>query len=157
MEGSEKVIKELNRTLSAKLTAIVQYMVHAKMCEAWGYAKLAAATKKRAIDEMHHAEGLIERALFLEGKLVVEVPLSPKIGGDPKSQLDLDLRAEAHAAKQYNTAVAACVDEGDNGTRQLFLKMIHDEEHHADYLEMQLDLIGKLGIRNYLCEQMQGG
>jgi bacterioferritin len=156
MQGSEKVINELNRALSAELTAIVQYMVQAEMCEAWGYGKLAATTKKRAIVEMHHGEGLIERILFLEGKPAVEVPLTPKIGDDPKAQLELDLQDEADAIKQYNAAVAACVAEGDHGTRQLFLKMIHDEEEHADYLETQLDLIGKLGMPNYLSGQMQG-
>jgi bacterioferritin len=154
MQGSQKVINELNRALSAELSAIVQYMVQAEMCEAWGYAKLAAATKKRAIEEMHHGEGLIERILFLEGKPAVEIPLTPKIGDDPKAQLELDLHDETDAIKQYNAAVAVCVAEGDNGTRQLFLKMIEDEENHADYLETQLDLIGKLGIQNYLVEQM---
>jgi bacterioferritin len=156
MQGNEKVINELNRALSAELTAIVQYMVQAEMCEAWGYRKLAAATKKRAIEEMLHAEGLIERILFLEGKPAVEIPLTPKVGDDPKAQLDLDLQDETDAIKQYNAAVAVCVAEGDNGTRQLFLKMIHDEEQHADYLETQLDLIGKLGMENYLSGQMQG-
>jgi len=156
MQGNEKVINELNRALSAELIAIVQYMVQAEMCEAWGYGKLAAATKKRAIEEMRHAEGLIERILYLDGKPAVEVPLTPKIGDDPKAQLELDLHDEADAIQQYNAGVAVCVAEGDNGTRQLFLKMIQDEEEHADYLEAQLDLIGKLGIQNYLSGQMQG-
>ncbi len=156
MQGTEKVINELNRALSAELTAIVQYIVQAEMCEAWGYRKLAAATKKRAIEEMHHAEGLIERVVFLGGNPKVEVPLTPKIGDDPKAQLELDLHDEADAIRQYNAAVAVCVAEGDNGTRQLFLKMIHDEEQHADYLETQLDLIGNLGIQNYLSEEMKG-
>lgn len=156
MRGNKKVIDELNRALSAELTAIVQYMVQAEMCEAWGYGKLGAVTKKRAIQEMHHAEGLIERILFLDGKPAVAVPLTPKIGDDPKAQLELDLHDEADAIKQYNAAVAVSVAEGDNGTRQLFLKMIQDEEEHADYLEMQLNLVGKLGIQNYLSGQMQG-
>lgn len=156
MQGNEKVINELNRALSAELTAIVQYMVQAEMCDGWGYATLGATTKKRAIEEMRHAEGLIERILFLEGKPAVEVPLTPKVGDDPKAQLELDLHDEADAIKQYNAAVAVCVAEGDNGTRQLFLKMIHDEEQHADYLETQLGLISKLGIQNYLSGQMQG-
>lgn len=156
MRGNKKVINELNQALSAELTAIVQYMVQAEMCEAWGYGKLAAVTKKRAIQEMHHAEGLLERILFLDGKPAVDVPLTPKIGDDPKAQLELDLHDEADAVKQYNAAVAVSVAEGDNGTRQLFLKMIQDEEEHADYLEAQLDLIGKLGIQNYLSGQLQG-
>jgi bacterioferritin len=157
MRGNKNVINELNRALSAELTAIVQYMVQAEMCEAWGYEKLATATKKRAIEEMHHAENLIERILFLEGKPAVDVPLTPKIGDDPKAQLELDLHDEADAIQQYNAAVAVCAAEGDHGTRQLFLKMIHDEEQHADHLETQLDLIAKLGLQNYLSGQLQKG
>jgi bacterioferritin len=157
MKGKEEVINELNRALSAELTAIVQYMVQAEMYEAWGYGKLVAATKKPAIEEMHHAEGLIERILFLEGKPAVDVPLSPKIGDDPKAQLDLGLHDEADAIRQYNAAMQVCAQEGDSGTRELFLKMIRDEEEHADFLETQLDLINKLGVQNYLSAQMQGG
>lgn len=156
MGGNKKVINELNRALSAELIAIVQYMVQAEMCEAWGYGKLADATKKRAIEEMRHAEGLIERILFLDGKPAVEVPLTPKIGDDPKAQFEFDLQDETDAIRQYNAAVAVCVTEGDDGTRQLFLKMIHDEEEHADYLETQLDLIRRLGVQNYLSGQLQG-
>ena len=157
MRGSEKVIAELNRALSAELTAIVQYMVQAEMCESWGYKALAAQTKKRAIEEMRHAEGLIERILFLDGKPAVETALKPTIGDTAKAQLELDLHDEADAVKQYNAAMAVCMKEGDNGTRELFLKMIHDEERHADYLETQLGLIGTLGTQNYLSEQLEGG
>jgi bacterioferritin len=156
MQGNEKVIHELNRALSAELTAIVQYMVQAEMCESWGYEQLGAKTKARAIEEMRHAEGLIERILFLEGKPTVEIPLTPKIGDDPKAQLELDYHDEAEALKQYNVAAGVCVTEGDYGTRQLFLKMIQDEEEPADYLEMQLDLIDKLGVQNYLSGRIQG-
>ena len=156
MQGKEKVINELNRALSAELSAIVQYMVQAEMCENWGYARLAATTKKRAFEEMHHAEGLIERILFLDGKPAVEVALTPKIGQDPKAQLQLDLEDEADAVKQYNSAAATCAREGDNGSRELFEKMIRDEERHTDYLEAQLDMIGKIGLATYLSEQMRG-
>ena len=124
MKGSKKAVTELNRALSAELSAIVQYMVQAEMCESWGYSKLAAATKKRAIEEMHHAEHLIERILFLDGKPTVAVPLTPRIGDDPKAQLELDLEDESGAVKQYNAAVAVCVAEGDFGTRDLFQKII---------------------------------
>jgi bacterioferritin len=156
MQGSKKIIIELNRALSAELTAIVQYMVQAEMCDNWGYKQLGARTKARAIEEMHHAEGLIERIIFLEGKPLVEIPLAPKIGDEPKTQLQLDLHDEADAIKQYNAAMAVCQSEGDNGSRLLFLKMLQDEEHHADYLETQLDLIEKIGIQNYLSQQMEG-
>jgi len=157
MRGNKKVINELNRALSAELIAVVKYMVQAEMSKAWGYGKLAAATKKRAIEEMRHAEGLIERIVYLDGKPAVDVPLTPKIGDDPKAQLELDFKDEADAIRQYNVAMAVCVAEGDNGTRQLFLKMLHDEEQHADYLEAQLGLISQLGIQNYLAGQLQSG
>ena len=155
MKGSKKAVTELNRALSAELSAIVQYMVQAEMCESWGYSKLAAATKKRAIEEMHHAEHLIERILFLDGKPTVAVPLTPRIGDDPKAQLEIDLEDESGAVKQYNAAVAVCVAEGDFGTRDLFQKMIQDEEQHADYLETQLGLIDKLGMQVYLSQQLK--
>jgi bacterioferritin len=157
MRGNEKVINELNRALSAELTAIVQYMVQAEMCDNWGYRKLGGATKKRAIEEMRHAEGLIERILFLDGIPAVEVAIEPKIGASVEAQLELDLRDEVDAVKQYNAAVAMCRQEADNGTRELFEKMIRDEEMHTDYLEAQLRVISEVGIQNYLSEQMQGG
>ena len=155
MQGNEKVIHELNRALSAELTAIVQYMVQAEMCDNWGYKKLAATTKKRAIEEMHHAEGLIERILFLDGKPAVEMTLNPKIGDNAKAQLELDLQDEVDAIKQYNAAAALCAQEGDNGTRERFEQMIKDEERHTDYLEAQLDLISKVGLQNYLSQLTQ--
>ena len=157
MQGKEKVINQLNRALSAELTAIVQYMVQAEMCDNWGYGRLGAATKKRALEEMRHAEGLIERILFLDGIPAVEVALEPKIGASVKAQLELDLHDEADAVKQYNAAVEICRQEGDNGTRELFEKMIKDEETHTDYLEAQLRVISEVGIQNYLSEQIGGG
>lgn len=156
MRGNDKVISELNRALSAELSAIVQYMVQAEMCDNWGYKKLGAATKKRAIEEMRHAEGLIERILFLEGTPVVAAALQPKIGARPQAQLELDLQDEADAVKQYNAAVDICRQEGDNGSRELFEKLIKDEETHTDYLETQLRLISEVGIQNYLSDQTQG-
>ena len=155
MQGNEKVIHELNRALSAELTAIVQYMVQAEMCDNWGYKTLGATTKKRAIEEMHHAEGLIERILFLDGKPAVEMTLNPKIGENAKAQLELDLQDEVEAIKQYNAASALCAQVGDNGTRERFEQMIKDEERHTDYLEAQLDLISKVGLQNYLSQLTQ--
>ncbi len=154
MKGHTKVIKELNAALSAELTAIVQYMVQAEMCANWGYGGLGATTKKRAIEEMRHAEGLIERILFLDGLPAVGVGLTPKIGKNVKAHLETDLQDELDAIKQYNAAVAVCEKEGDNGSRELFEKMIHDEERHTDYLEAQLHAIGEMGIDNYLATQM---
>jgi bacterioferritin len=155
MKGNEKVINELNRAVSAELTAIVQYMVQAEMCDNWGYGKLGEATKKRAIQEMRHAEGLIERILFLDGTPAVALALEPKIGASVKAQLEVDLHDEVDAIKQYNAAAALCRQEGDNGSRELFEKMIKDEEMHTNYLETQLRVISEVGLQNYLSEQMR--
>ena len=154
MKGNNKVIKELNAALSSELTAIVQYMVQAEMHNNWGYNGLGGITKRRAIEEMHHAEGLIERLLFLDSTPTVDVTLKPRIGKNVKSHLETDLQDELDAVKQYNAAAEVCVGEGDNGTRDLFEKMIKDEERHTDYLEAQLQSIKDMGIENYLSMQM---
>lgn len=156
MKGSAKVIKELNAALSAELTAIVQYMVQAEMHANWGYGGLAAITKKRAIEEMRHAEGLIERIIFFDTTPDVSVALTPQIGKNVKAHLETDLADELDAVKQYNAAAAVCVSEGDNGSRELFEKMIRDEENHSLYLEGQLHIIKEAGIENYLATQMDG-
>lgn len=155
MHGSEKVIKALNDNLSDELTAIVQYIVQSEMCDNWGYKRLAGLTKKRAIEEMKHAEALIERVIFLDGIPAVNVPLKPQAGTDVKSQFEIDLKDELGAIKGYNEAIRLCREEGDNGTRELFEKNLHDEEIHADYLETQLVTIEQIGIANYLAEQMK--
>lgn len=154
MQGNEKVINELNTALNAELTAIVQYMVQAEMHNNWGYGRLGEITKRRAIEEMHHAEGLIERILFLDSNPEVDVKLTPRIGKDVKSHLETDYQDELDAVKQYNAAAAVCVREGDNGSRELFEKMIKDEERHSLYLEGQLQAIQDTGIENYLATQM---
>lgn len=154
MQGNRKVIKELNTALLAELTAIVQYMVQAEMCDNWGYRRLGALTKKRAIQEMHHAEGLIERIIFLDGTPEIEVGLKPQVGRDVKAQLEFDLRDELDAVKQYNRSINICEDSGDNGSRELFEGMVEDEENHVDFLEAQLQAVADMGIANYLAEQM---
>lgn len=154
MRGSENVIQELNSALSAELTAIVQYIVHAEMCDNWGYHRLGAYIKKQAIDEMRHAEGVIERILFLEGTPQVGVGLKPEVGPSVKAQLENDLRAERDAVRQYNAAVAVCAKAGDNASRELFERMVKDEEQHTLFLESQLGMIKEMGLENYLAEQM---
>src|SRR5678815_54537 len=157
MKGSDKVITELNAALSAELTAIVQYMVQAEMHANWGYGGLSAITKKRAIEEMHHAEGLIERILFLDGMPSVDVALTPRIGKNVKAHLETDYQDEVDAVKQYNAAAEVCVTDNDNGSRDLFEKMIKDEERHANYLEGELHSIREMGVENYLSQQMDHG
>ena len=156
MRGNEEVIQQLNDALKAELTAIVQYIVHAEMCQNWGYHQLGGYIKKQAIDEMKHAEGLIERILFLDGTPKVDVMPTPRIGASVKAQLENDLAAELEAVGQYNSSVAICGSAGDNASRALFERMAADEEQHTDFLEAQLFLIGEVGLDNYLAQQIHG-
>jgi bacterioferritin len=157
MRGNDKVIAQLNAALSAELTAIAQYMVQAEMCHNWGYERLGALTKKRAIEEMRHAEGLIERIIFLDAAPEVKVALRPQIGASVKEQLEIALKDEVEASAQYNNAAKICVAQSDDGSRVLFEKMIQDEERHVDFLEAQLHSIKEMGIANYLAEQLKDG
>jgi len=154
MKGNENVLGELNKALAAELTAIVQYIVHAEMAHNWGYKTFGNYIKKQAIDEMRHAEGLIERILFLDGVPQVDLKLAPAIGPNVKRQIENDLAAEKEAVGQYNASVAVCAAAGDNGTRELFEKMVKDEEEHTDWLEAQLTMIAEMGIENYLSRQL---
>jgi len=157
MRGNEKVIEQLDAALSAELTAIVQYMVQAEMCDSWGYHRLGALTKARAIEEMHHAEGLIERIIFLDGMPSVDIPLTPKVGATVQQQLETDYADEEGAVREYNDAAKICREVGDAGSKDLFEKMIQDEERHADFLEQQLHSIKEMGIGAYLSQQLLGG
>jgi bacterioferritin len=154
MQGDKKVIEQLNAALSAELTAIAQYMVQAEMCESWGYQRLAGLTKTRAIKEMHHAEGLIERIIFLDGTPAINIPLTPKVGATVEQQLKLDYDDEIGAVRQYNAAANVCREVGDAGTKDLFDRMIQDEEGHADFLESQIHSIKEMGIGAYLSQQL---
>lgn len=157
MRGNEKVLEQLNSALSSELTAIVQYMTQSEMCHNWGYKRLADLTKTRAIEEMKHAEGLIERIIFLDGTPVVDVGLIPRLGENVQQQLEIDLEDEHDAVKQYNSSVQVCEEAKDNGSRELFEGMINDEERHVDFLEAQLQSIKDMGIANYLAQQLQDG
>lgn len=140
--------------LSAELTAIVQYMTQSEMCQNWGYKRLGQRTKARAIEEMKHAEGLIERVIFLDEVPSVDVALKPQLGRNVQQQMEVNLKDEHDAVRQYNQAVKVCVEAGDEGSRFLFEQMIKDEERHVDYLEAQLHSIEEIGIANYLAEQL---
>jgi len=157
MRGNEIVIEQLNAALKAEFTAILQYMVHAEMQSNWGYYALGGYIKKQAIDEMRHAESLIERILFLDGVPKVDIMTAPQIGANVKAQLENDLAAELEAVRQYNEAVRICAEARDNGSRDLFEKMVKDEEAHTDWLEAQLTAIGEMGYQNYLTQQMKNG
>jgi bacterioferritin len=152
MKGNPKVIKELNDALREELTAINQYFLHAEMCENWGYKKLADYIKKQSIDEMKHAEVLIERVLFLDGTPSME-PLRLTIGDNVRRMIESDLELELGAVKQYNAAVQIATQEKDNGSRDLLVKLLKDEEDHVDWLEAQLHQIKEVGYERYLSLQ----
>jgi bacterioferritin len=153
MKGNPKVLSELNKALREELTAINQYFLHAEMCENWGYHKLSEYIKKQSIGEMKHAEVLMERILFLDGTPSM-MPMELKIGNTVKGMLESDLTLEVSAVRQYNDAVAIATKEGDNGSRDLFVKLLKDEEDHVDFLEAQLHQIKELGYERYLSMQM---
>ena len=152
MHGNPKVIAELNAALKEELTAINQYFIHAEMCESWKYDKLGSYIKKQSIDEMKHAEVLIERILFLDGSPSMK-PLELNVGGNVKGMIESDLSLELSAVKQYNTAVQVATDEKDNGSRDLLVKLLKDEEDHVDWLEAQLHQIKEMGYERYLSIQ----
>jgi bacterioferritin len=154
MKGSAKVIKILNDLLAEELTAINQYMVHSEMCDDWGYQKLHKAIEKQAIDEMKHAEWLIGRILFLEGSPTVSKLNKMAIGKTVKDMVLNDYDAEVMAVKQYNAAIKAAVEAGDNGTRDLLTKILKDEEAHVDWEEVQRVQIDQMGLEIYLTNQV---
>lgn len=154
MKGNETIIETLNALLADELTAINQYMVHSEMCADWGYAELHEAIEKRAITEMRHAEKLIGRVLFLEGRPLVSKLNDLRIGADVPSQLQHDLEAEQGAVRDYNAAVEQARKLGDNGTRALLESILSDEEDHLDWLETQLSQIEQMGLSSYLVEQV---
>lgn len=146
-------MSELNKALREELTAINQYFLHAEMCENWGYHKLSEYIKKQSIGEMKHAEVLMERILFLDGTPSM-MPLELKVGGTVRAMIESDLALEVSAVKEYNDAVAIATKEGDNGSRDLFVQLLKDEEDHVDFLEAQMHLIEELGYERYLSMQM---
>jgi len=154
MKGNPLVLEQLNRTLREELTAINQYFLHAEMCENWGYEKLSKYIKKQSIDEMKHAEIIMERILFLDGTPSME-PLALTIGASVKEMLASDLKLEVGAVAMYNEAVKIASDNLDNGSRDLFVKLLKDEEEHVDWLEAQEHLIKELGYERYLSMQMK--
>ncbi len=157
MHGDKKVIAQLNSGLSSELTAIVQYMTQSEMCQNWGYKHLAERTKARAIEEMKHAEGFIERIIFLDSIPTVDVGLKPQLGSKVQEQMEINLNDEQDAVRQYNQAVKVCTEAKDDGSRALFERLIKDEERHVDYLEAQIHSIKEMGIANYLSQQLEGG
>jgi bacterioferritin len=156
VKGDAKIIAVLSEALKAELTAINQYFLHAEMCENWGYERMAAHTRAESIEEMTHAEKLIERILYLDGTPNMSDYFKINIGQNMKTQLQNDLQLEYDAVKRLNEGIRTCTAAGDNGSRELLEKILSDEEHHIDWLEGQLHAIGEMGIENYLAQQLHG-
>ncbi len=154
MQGNPKIIDQLNGLLADELTAISQYMVHSEMCDDWGYEELHKMVEKRAITEMKHAESLIGRILFLEGKPVVSKLKEMHIGAEVEAQFHNDRRAEYDAIQAYNDAIREAAELGDNGTKGLLESIEKDEEAHVDEIESQLELISQMGLQIYLSRQI---
>ncbi|HEY3277839.1 MAG TPA: bacterioferritin [Syntrophorhabdaceae bacterium] len=154
MKGNERVIEHLNARLAEELSAINQYMVHAEMCENWKYIRLHGTIRERAIVEMKHAEKLIERILFLEGRPTVSNLTPIFIGGHVPEMHQNDHGAESGAIKGYNESIRLAVEMGDNGTRELLQSILTEEEGHIDWIEAQLDQIEQVGVQMYLSEQI---
>lgn len=154
MQGDPEVIELLNEVLTAELTTINQYFIHAKMCENWGYTRLARKVHEESIDEMRDAESIIERILYLEGTPNLQRLGSVLVGETVPEQLDLDAEIERAAIERYNRGIALAVAKGDNGTRELLEEKLTGEEEHLDWIETQQRLIAEVGLANYLAQQM---
>lgn len=155
MKGSREVIDVLNEVLAAELVAINQYFLHAKMCRNWGYDRLADYIRKESIDEMKHAETLVERILFLEGLPNLQRLDKLHIGQTVPELLQCDLDLEYRAVKRLNDGIMVCRDKGDHATEDLLKKILVSEEEHVDWIETQIGLIQKLGETAYLAEQLR--
>jgi bacterioferritin len=155
MQGDPAVIEILNELLTAELTVINQYFIHAKMCDNWGYDRLATKVREESIDEMRDAEKLIDRILYLEGTPNLQRMNHVGVGETVPEQFELDSEQERAAIGRYNRAIALCVEKGDNGTRDMLDDILRGEEDHLDWLESQQELIRLVGVENYLAQQFR--
>lgn len=155
MKGDPKLIETLNSLLADELTAVNQYMVHSEMCESWGYGKLHEIIEKRAIQEMKHAESLINRILFLEGLPVVSELRKIYIGDEVPKMLEFDHKSEFEAIKAYNTAIKLAGEVGDFATRELLEKILQDEDKHIDEIEELMDQVKQMSLPIFLTTQIK--
>jgi bacterioferritin len=155
MKGDAEVIEILNAVLSAELTGINQYFIHAMMCANWRYKKLAEHTRKESIEEMQHAQEVIERILYFDGVPNMQRYLKVNVGQTVPEQHEFDLALEKEAVARLNNGVELCRTKGDNGSRALLEKLLRDEEEHVDWLEAQLQQIKDMGVQNYLAQQIE--
>lgn len=155
MKGNEEVLNLLNQLLTNELTAINQYFIHAKMCENWGYERLASKVRAESIDEMRHADQVISRILFLEGVPNMQRYHKVRVGETVKEQLEVDLQLEYSAIAFLNQGIETSRKIGDNATEDMLTKILVGEEEHTDWLETQLELIRQIGEQNYLAQQLR--
>jgi bacterioferritin len=156
MKGNDKLVATLNDLLADELSAISQYMVHSEMCNSWGYVKLHKAIEGQAMDEMHHAEWLIERILFLEGVPVVSKLKPMKIGASVKDMIVNDEEAEGGAVAAYNAGIKLAREVSDEATAELLVKILKMEEGHVEWAEKQRAQIAQMGLEGYLSLQSEG-
>jgi bacterioferritin len=154
MQGDPAVVELLNEVLTGELTAINQYFIHAEMCENWGYERLSEHIRKESVEEMKHAEELIERLLYLEGVPNMQRYSPVRVGETVKEQLELDLALEGEALSRLNRGIATCVEKSDNGSRELLERILVSEEEHVDWLETQLEAMRQVGEERYLAQQL---
>jgi bacterioferritin len=154
MRGDDEIIELLNEVLTAELTAINQYFVHAKMCRNWGYERLAEHIRAESIDEMKHAEVLIDRILYFDGTPNLQRLFPLRVGETVAEQFEADLQVEYAAVERLNNGIAMCVAKGDNGTRELLADILTSEEEHVDWLETQQEAIRQVGYERYLAQQL---
>jgi bacterioferritin len=155
MRGNEQVVAQLNEALREELTAINQYFLHAEMAHSWGYHRIGDYIRKQSIDEMKHAEKLIERLLFLEATPKMEY-LALNIGANVRAQIEADFKLEEKAIVMYNNAIKVSREQGDDQSRELFSALLKDEEEHLDWLDAQLHQINEMGYERYLSLQVEG-
>jgi len=155
MTGNEQVIELLNNVLTSELTAINQYYLHARICENWGYERLWKKIRAESIEEMGHADRLIERILYLEGLPNLQRLGKVNVGQTVPEQLRLDLELERSSIKQLNEGCELCRSLGDNGTRDLLARILQDSENHIHWLEGQLELVKQVGEAHYLAQQIK--
>jgi bacterioferritin len=155
MKGDADVIQILNDVLCAELTGINQYFIHAMMCANWRYKRLADHSREESIEEMKHAQEVIERILYLDGVPNMQKYMKVNVGQTVPEQHEYDLALEKDAVDRLNKGIELCRGKGDNGSRLLLEKILHDEEEHVDWLESQLLQIKTLGLDNYLAQQIK--
>ncbi|MBI1960503.1 MAG: bacterioferritin [Candidatus Rokubacteria bacterium] len=154
MQGDPRIIDLLNQVLRKELTGINQYFVHSRMCKSWGYAVLAKASYEEAIDEMKHADKILERILFLDGGPNLSDYDRLLVGSTVREQIDNDLALEMAALTVLRPGITLCLEAGDHGSRELLEHIVQDEEHHVDWLEAQKHKIEEVGYQAYLAQQI---